>query len=436
MLGKMPSRLPRATLAAACCAALLLTPAAASAKAPVTKKLRYDYLKDKRAWYWRAQVDENVESPVDIPEVGQPSQRVQVRNPQNPDTLPVAVHRGEHERISALYFNLFQRGVLAGSKIRKFKLEIRESDENNEQPQVRPGDAKIIACGATEFFAGADDPQEWKTRPDFAKQGCAQGKRDDSGEVASWTFDLTSIAKKWGQDPFANNNGVVFVSDIPQDAGPDATWQVNLKVPARDRDRANAVQESEVNEYRQTKNRLLVVMEYVPGEPLIPEIPEPPTTTTTPPETTTTTTPPETTGSSTVPSTDFGSAAGTGTGTTTPTSTGGTGADEPTPQTTPAASSVPEPRLPGYVWILLPLGLLALAAVRSVVLEPVAGTRPDGPIATIRRRNLERRGAPIRAVSDPFATAFQATREALGRVGRGVARIPRAAAKLRSVRRK
>jgi hypothetical protein len=48
--------------------------------------------------------------------------------------------------------------------------------------------------------------------------------------------------------------------------------------------------------------------------------------------------------------------------------------------------------MPSYVWLAIPLGLLALSAVRSVILEPVGGPRPDGVIAAIRRRNAERRG--------------------------------------------
>ncbi|HEX2030239.1 MAG TPA: hypothetical protein VHL78_02395, partial [Actinomycetota bacterium] len=77
---------------------------------------------------------------------------------------------------------------------------------------------------------------------------------------------------------------------------------------------------------------------------------------------------------------------------------------------------------------LLPVGLLALGAVRSVVMEPAGGTRPDGVIAAIRRRNLERRGAPLAAAGSPLGNAVGALGRGVTRTGRSVAR---AAARVR-----
>jgi hypothetical protein len=89
---------------------------------------------------------------------------------------------------------------------------------------------------------------------------------------------------------------------------------------------------------------------------------------------------------------------------------------------TPVAAARPSsgPKLPPYVWLLLPVGLLALAAVRSVVLEPVGGARPDGVIAAIRRRNFERRGGPLRDLSDPLSRFMVVSRQALDSARRGL----------------
>ena len=50
------------------------------------------------------------------------------------------------------------------------------------------------------------------------------------------------------------------------------------------------------------------------------------------------------------------------------------------------------PHLPWYIWVLLPVGLLAISTVRAVVLEPFASGKPGGVITAIRSRNAELRG--------------------------------------------
>src|SRR5204862_2491605 len=84
-------------------------------------------------------------------------------------------------------------------------------------------------------------------------------------------------------------------------------------------------------------------------------------------------------------STDTGGGSGTITGGS-DIGTGDTGSGPaPAPQAEPA--SVPTVRFPWYVWILLPIGLLAVAAVRSILFERAGGVRPGGVIASIRARN-------------------------------------------------
>jgi hypothetical protein len=372
--------------------------------------VRYEYGTDISSWYWERQQDQEVAPPpppegFPEPPVA-PSQRVRLPSPQRPDTLPVALWQGDHERMSALKFDLLQRGVVAGSRITQLILEIEESEDRNEQPSVNVDAAAIEACFIQDFLAAGEN-EEWKTRPKYAQAGCAAGKRQTpKGKPAFWRFDLTRLAAPWGRDPFSNN-GVMLQGVLPKNATTEDTWQVNLKIPRRD------AAETPDDEYKLSRDRVRLTLAFVPGEvpgqgtgPLDTGISYSGTG-----------------GSSFGPSTSFGTgsspvstggvpAAGTGTG---------VPSTEPSPASAsrPAAAALPQPRLPGYVWALIPLGLLALSAVRSVVMEPAGGIRPDGAIAAIRRRNVERRGGPLREVTDPWSRALAATQRGALAVGRG-----------------
>jgi hypothetical protein len=212
----------------------------------------------------------------------------------------------------------------------------------------------------------------------------------------------------------------VILLPVDQNGGTQETWQVNLKVPTEDDPGTPA------NEAETSKNYAMLELEFVPGKPLKLEIADTGDTTTTGATTGTGgTTVGGTSGTPSLGSTDLtgasGGIPGTGTGTTPVTA-------PPVPAgLTPASDA--EPRLPAYVWLAVPLGLLALSAVRSVVLEPAGGPRPDGVIAAIRRRNAERRGA-ARQVGGAFSRLTGAFR-------RGATRPGQAASKLaKSVRRK
>lgn len=407
--------LARAALVLAGCGLVLaIAPPAWAAK---TVKIRFEYGLDRESWFWKHQRDEQVEPPVDAPPPA-PSLNQRVRpNTQRPvpdDSLPVEAVRGEHEMISALAFDIASRGVTLGSEITEFKLFIQESTNNQEMRSVRADAAKIEACRITGSWpARYNDPrgsdgQEWNTAPEYDETACVLGKREAPPDTAPvWTFNLTEIAEPWGENPF-DNQGVMLVSRFPKDAGPDETWHVQLKIPTRDR---GATPE---DEYKMTLDRVLVTMRFEPGEPEVIIPPPPPAVSPAggvPPPVT--------------PSTSFGgggSFGGAGSGIST---TGDTDQAPPESEggaTTVAATRPTGPRMPSYVWALLPIGLLALGAVRSVVVEPGGGTRPDGVIAAIRRRNLERRGGVLReARHHPLRHALSAAGQGVTRSGRAVA---------------
>jgi hypothetical protein len=248
-----------------------------------------------------------------------------------------------------------------------------------------------------------------------------EGKREvATGAPPLWTFDLTKISEGWGKDPFSNNG--VMLLGVLQNAG--ESWQVNLRIPTKE---STATTE---NDYELTKNRARLQLAFVPGkEPLIPPVAPPAA-------------PADVSGGSgtsssggsipsiggITPSTDLTGASGGGSFPSVD-----TGIAPPPPlETAPQAVTAPqptEPRLPGYVWLLIPAGLLALAAVRSVVLEPVGGTRADGVIAAIRRRNAERRGRTLHRPVGFLARAVTAarrgaagTRTTIGKLTKSVGR--------------
>lgn len=369
----------------------------AQANKPKKSTYNYEYGKDITAWYWKEQTDQPVAPPTPLPPPIPPVEpRVRLPNPQRPDTIPVAVNQAQHERMSAIKFDLSERGVTPGSTIKKLILSIQESQDRNEHPSFRPETAKIQACRINDVLAPGD-AERFEERPAFAEKDCVEGKREVPAppNAPMWRFELTKISDPWGKDPFSNN-GVMLLGVI-QGGGAGETWQVNMKIPSRDDPG------TQPDEYQETKQRATIELDFEPGK--------------TPAgskgdkkkgaslDTGVTTGPAPggipSAGSGFTPSTDL---AGSSTGGFPGSAAPAPASPSPPPQAAPVAQTGPaEPRMPAYVWLLIPVGLLALSAVRSAVLEPVGGPRPDGVIAAIRRRNAERRGGPLREVTDPLA---------------------------------
>ena len=368
----------RAASVLALTAALAVVLPGAPARA-ATQRILYKDGTDRISWYWNKQVDQEVGA-------GPISQRVRLGNPQSTDTMPVAVEAGKPERISAIYFDLSSRGVTAGSTISKAVLTVTEVSDPNEQPPYNTQGKVIQACRIEDYWP-AGSAEKWETAPQFDDSSCAKGKRDTKpkSEPPTWTFNLTRLAQPWGEDPFGSNNGVMFLGVIPKGAGPAESWQINLKVPSRDK------VATPQNESKQTRDRAFLSLVFTPGQPsaLAPPAPPPP-----PPP------PPDFGGTAAAPSSNFGTEPG---------------AESPAAQPTPTAQGIQaqpvgqvQPRAPWYAWMLIPIGLLAWAAVRPLVLEPARGLRPGGAVTTIRALNAQRRGMPLQEPTDPLVRALEA----------------------------
>lgn len=390
----IPRHLSKGSISLYASAALAFTilawPAPAAAQDdPGGEELKFDYGVDGVSWYWSRQIDETLE-------LGSVSQQVEWPNPQSATTMPVAVELGENTKIAALNFNLAERGVTEGSQITDFKLTVAEGDDAGDSPTFNPTGKLVQACPITEAWT-TGEAEMWDVQPPVG-DACVVGERaePDPAEVAdaealiaetqeaienggttetpavevplpTWTFDLTDLAKDWGQDPFANY-GVMFMP-VMDEATPVDTWQVNLKLPLRDDT------QTPVNEYDATAYRLAATFAFTPGE-----VPDDGTTD---------------------PGADpigggssGGSSGGSGGG-------GGSGgeAEEPAAEESasseelaPAAYEPIEPKAPWYVWTLIPAALVGAYLLHSVLGASGATAGGGGAIDRIRAHNLDKRG--------------------------------------------
>lgn len=348
---------------------------------------------DHANWYWREQEEHQVL-------IGPVGTNVRYPSPQAPDTLPVSVVGGDGDKMASLAIDLTARGVVPGSTITKFVLHIAEGTGENlvdsqpkDQPEYNTTDQdgkprEVDACVITDAWAEVDGGADlWKQYPDgprprYDNTQCVAGTRDDSDPAKPmWTFDLTTLAAPWGENPFLNY-GVMLIPVVDPDAGPHGqTWQINFKLPVRDQT-GTPNDEGTETQYKTTFD-----LDFDTGDTSTPAPPPP----TTPP-------PPITQ----PPTTSFGPP---------PSSTTTTDFSTPPPVPEPSPSSqtpVAErppvatvPHIPWYAWVLMPFGLVALASVRSAVFDTAGGTRPGGVIASIRARNAAARGASVSAPSAP-----------------------------------
>ncbi|MFL5798153.1 MAG: hypothetical protein ACJ77A_09495 [Actinomycetota bacterium] len=343
----------------------------------------FTYGNDRTAWYWVDQQYQNVN-------LGPVNQQLTLPNPEANDTLPVAIRQGEMNRVSAMYFDLIGHGVPLGAPVTKFVLKIQEetTPTGPEQPEFNAAGQAVAACAATGIWA-AVEADVWTDKPAWSQSGCVTGQPSDASPPV-WTFELTQIAAKWASDPFVSNQGIVLVPQASTDPQ-RGNFQVNFKIPSRD-----DTTTPNINEYDTTKDRVVVDLTYGKPRPT-----SPPRIPVNPP-------PPVfgggggsggigTGGSSACCASGVGSTGtgGSGAGITGGSNLGGstgTGKSATTPVTQTEPPPLPTVRFPWYVWILLPVGLLALAAVRSILFERAHGVRPGGVIDSIRARNAAARG--------------------------------------------
>lgn len=369
---------------------------------------------DLSNWYWAEQSD----SVAPLPPSGL-SQPLRLPSPQASDTLPVAATGGKPDKISVLQLDLASRGLSGPGRISKLELTIAEGvpggknetdDETHPdaQPDFGVADAQghphgVRACRVTDSWTpyldattGMPGADAWSSLPAYDDTACVDGVRQASDPTApTWTFDVTSLASAWAADPTANH-GVALVPVTSGGSSPaDQTWQVNFKLPLTDDPTTPN------DEYTETRFKTVIDL----ADSLAPGVSPPPPA-----------------GGSTGGSTGTGSAGfASGSAASVPpaanvappqTSTAGSGSAAAAASATP--TSMPTiPHIPWYVYVLMPFALAAIVAVRGAVFEAVGGTRPDGVIAAIRRRNALRGGVPSATPIPPWATGLDSSPAAM-----------------------
>jgi hypothetical protein len=370
----------------------------ASASSEVAVKL------SKQTWWWRDQIDREVKVVPPVPGAPTVVTRVKRPAPFPLGRLPIAVSGAQDTKVSAIGFDLLLANIPMGSTISSFKVTLKESDwiadaqaqlaaRKGFEPQYNADTATVLACPIGGFWAETDGAEAYTALSETNEvvnqvpaYDCASGvpaERDAAAEGGpTWTFDLTALAQEWSDSPF-ENNGVMLFPDLA--AASSAQWQVALIGNTRDASGVGTILSGKAT--------------YTPPE-------ESPTTSPSPSPFDTGggsgfTPPPSLPPSSPLPS---------------PVSS----PTQAPPQAVPVADTSGS-AIPGYVWLLVPVGLVALAMVRSVVLEPVGGRRSNGALAAIRSVNAERRGtgasgASLGFVGAAFASLFASIRDDLARI--------------------
>jgi hypothetical protein len=221
----------------------------------VRERFAYVYGVDRSGWFWREQQQQDIPIP---PIPGLPdlpaNVSVMLPDPQQADTLPVALANGSPDKASVLFFDLMQRSLRSGDKMTRFVVTIQEGAAGQELPPSKPDRATIEACPVSASWL--DGPaQMWDGSPAIDRAGCVRGTRDPSVEPVTWTFDLTGPARRWAKDP-ASNEGFAFVPVVGRGPGAPSDWQVNLKIPTQDDP------STPQDEYAATQNAVIVDMAF------------------------------------------------------------------------------------------------------------------------------------------------------------------------------
>lgn len=372
----------------------------------------FSYDHDQSSWFWRYQLEPAIGL------LGPLNQQLRLPSPQAPDTLPVAVDKGGMEKVSTLQFDLAFRGIPGGREVQSFTVTLaegtsagNEGHQGDRRREFNVEGKQIEACAITdEWAAGSAEP--WTLQPDgdrpkYDPSSCSPGARDAETDPArpSSTFDLTSLARAWAGGSMPNR-GVMLVPVLAGDsrAAFDA-WQVNLKLPAREDGRA-----SNGSEFDATKGQFVMDVAFATAEagsqPSGEQAPVP-----SPP-------PPPLTGAA-FPAFDT-------TGSTFNTSNSalerarGRGPVRTTFRVAGDAPPAPSgPRLPWFVWLLLPGGVVLLAMVHAAVVEPAEGPPGEDVVEAVRSANDAARAAgTLDRTVDTATTADRRPPPSLGELAR------------------
>ena len=391
-----------------------------------------------QAWYWENQQNESINTPagpvqLDLnnqfcPTVPSGGGQALAQQTCAEGVLPVEVVNGDYEtpdKLAAVGFDM--SGVPIGSAVSSFKVTFLEDkascSPDEEDPQqtkcrntqpINPEGHEIQACMVEEIF-GDGDARPYKEIPKYTcsptdpkatrKEITIENEAGVEEAWFIWTFDLTEFAAQWTES-FASATAIMLVPVQPEEGGeasPTESFRVVLAGPKGGVGKRPGIV-SKIN-YK---------------------APPPGSTPPPPPGDSSTDFPSDSSSSdfsggsdfSSSPTTSFGGDEGsspTTSDTTVPDASGEL--PSATDDTTQTAAEGPEIQsFPGYMWLAILAGLIAMSLVRSVVVEKATGHRPDGVVAQIHRMNAARRGDAV-ATESGLHAAFAPVGRVLSSVG-------------------
>ncbi len=176
----------------------------------------------KTGWWWKTNDSSEMPQELRVATDAVPPPPPPKNVPE--DTLPVAAHVGEPDKVSAIEFAF---DAEPGALVTSFQLALREAKDPGANVAADAEETSVAACEVTEAFWTDGQAANWQARPDYDDAGCVTGVR---GEKGVWTFDLTSFAAKWlGTDQRASGS-VVLVEEVDE----PTSFQVVFDGPARD----------------------------------------------------------------------------------------------------------------------------------------------------------------------------------------------------------
>lgn len=155
------------------------------------------------------------------------------RPSQHPEqVMVVAANNGDPD--AQTFFNFDTTGLPVGAVVTGGTVTMPVATDPDAR-NVRPQDAKMVACLVTGFIPGGTDAGSYKDRPTFDEKTCVpvkQVERKEETDPVVFTVDLERFGKKWSSGAFMSGITVMVDPKIKPPA-PDETWRVVFNTKRR-----------------------------------------------------------------------------------------------------------------------------------------------------------------------------------------------------------
>jgi hypothetical protein len=165
--------------------------------------------------------DPSCESPAGCNLAGNVTRGVLKPHPEG--VLVVAANAGEDD--AQMYFNFNVDDLPLGAVVTGGTVTMPVATDP-EAGNMRPEDAKLVACMVTGFIPGGADGGSYQDRPEFDDGTCVPVELDDSAETQTYTINLNRFGKAWGTGTTPMQGVTVLVDPKVSPPAPQETWRV------------------------------------------------------------------------------------------------------------------------------------------------------------------------------------------------------------------